>query len=151
MNNQLKNELFKQSEDHLNARLSVIQETINGLQASLQSETKSTAGDKHETGRAMVQLEREKAGQQLRQIQDQFQILNKIKQHNSSTIIGLGSIVITDKLNYFIAISVGELRVDNTAYFGISSQTPIAKLLLGKTEGDRIQFRSDSFKILQVL
>ena len=151
MINQLKNTLFKQCEDHLSSRLSAIRETINGLQAALQSETKSTAGDKHETGCAMVQLEREKAGQQLRQIQDQYQILNKIKQHNNPTIIGLGSIVITNKLNYFIAVSVGELRVDTTSYFGISTQTPIAQLLLGKKEGDIVEFRSDSFEILQVL
>ena len=43
-------------------RLETIQKTIQDIQMSLTSETKSSAGDKHETGRAMLQLEREKAG-----------------------------------------------------------------------------------------
>ena len=33
---------------------------------ALESESKSSAGDKHETGRAMIQLEREKLGEQIK-------------------------------------------------------------------------------------
>lgn len=150
MNNQLKNALFKQCEEHLNTRLSVIQKTINGLQTSLQSETKSTAGDKHETGRAMVQLEREKAGQQLAQIQNQLQLLEKIKQLNSTSVIGSGSVVLTSGSNYFIAVSVGEITAEGKSFYAISPQTPIAQLLLGKVIGDSIQFRSESFEIQQI-
>ena len=39
------------------------------LRESLESEQKSSAGDKHETGRAMVQLEQEKLGKQLHKLQ----------------------------------------------------------------------------------
>ena len=61
----LKEALFKQCEAFVNKRLRNIEEVISSNQKALQSETKSTAGDKHETGRAMLQLEMEKAGQQL--------------------------------------------------------------------------------------
>ena len=65
----LKQELFTQCENFVNKRLQTVEEIITSNQKGLQSETKSSAGDKHETGRAMLQLEMEKAGQQLASIQ----------------------------------------------------------------------------------
>ena len=61
----LKEVLFQQCEDFVNTRLQTIQTIISSHQEALRSETKSSAEDKHETGRAMLQLEMEKAGQQL--------------------------------------------------------------------------------------
>ena len=65
----LKQDLCHQCQAFIDNRLRTIQKTINEIQESLTSETKSSAGDKHETGRAMLQLEREKAGNQLAEIQ----------------------------------------------------------------------------------
>ena len=73
-----KQQLYTKCQDFLNGRLEVIQSKILDIQNSLQSETKSSAGDKHETGRAMLQLEREKTGHQLAEIQKQKGILAKI-------------------------------------------------------------------------
>jgi len=64
----LKQELFKQCEKFVNNRLQTIQEIISSNQKALQSETKSPAGDKHETSRAMWQFAMEKAGQHLHSI-----------------------------------------------------------------------------------
>ena len=131
-------------------RLDIINKTISELQESLTSETKSSAGDKHETGRAMVQLEREKAGHQLAQIQKVNQLLAKISTEKTSKIIGLGSVVYTTKANYYIAISAGELEVDAQKFYAIAANTPIAQLLLGKTIGDDIVFRAQNFSITNV-
>ncbi|WP_292948348.1 3-oxoacyl-ACP synthase [Olleya sp. UBA1516] len=131
-------------------RLDTINKTISELQESLTSETKSSAGDKHETGRAMVQLEREKAGHQLAQIQKVNQLLAKISTEKTSEIIGLGSVVYTTKANYYIAISAGELEVDAQKFYAIAANTPIAQLLLGKTIGDDIVFRAQNFSITNV-
>ena len=131
-------------------RLDTINKTISELQESLTSETKSSAGDKHETGRAMVQLEREKAGHQLAQIQKVNQLLAKISTEKTSKIIGLGSVVYTTKANYYIAISAGELEVDAQKFYAIAANTPIAQLLLGKTIGDDIVFRAQNFSITNV-
>jgi transcription elongation GreA/GreB family factor len=131
-------------------RLDTINKTISELQESLTSETKSSAGDKHETGRAMVQLEREKAGHQLAQIQRVNQLLAKISTEKTSKIIGLGSVVYTTKSNYYIAISAGELEVYTQKFYAIAANTPIAQLLLGKTIGDDIVFRAQNFSITNV-
>ena len=143
--------LYAQCVDFVENRFNTIQNTISEIQESLTSETKSSAGDKHETGRAMLQLEREKAGNQLAEIQKIKENLSKISISKTSEVIGLGSVVYTNKSNYFIAISAGEIKVENELFYAISSNTPIGQLLLGKTMGDAVLFREQRFKIVNVL
>ena len=147
----LKQELYRACEAFIQVRLHTIRETILELQQSLDAETKSSAGDKHETGRAMLQLEREKAGHQLAEIQKTNTVLAKINIENASEVIGLGSVVYTNKANYFIAISIGEISIKDTLYYAISPSTPIGQLLMGKTIGDAVVFREQKLKITNVM
>ncbi|TBN03955.1 3-oxoacyl-ACP synthase [Hyunsoonleella flava] len=146
----VKQDLYNQCFEFIENRLQTIQTTIQDIQKSLLSETKSSAGDKHETGRAMLQLEREKAGKQLSEIQKVKASLSKINIEKTSNTVGLGSIVYTSKLNYFIAISAGEIELGNVKFYAISPSTPIAKLLLSKKVGDQITFRSLTFAVLKI-
>lgn len=146
----IKQQLYKACEDFLNKRLEVIQMTISDIQNSLQSETKSSAGDKHETGRAMLQLEREKAGHQLAEVQKLNEILHKIKLEIHHQSVALGSVVYSTQSNYFIAISAGEITINNDKFYAISPSTPMAKLLLSKTVGDCIEFRDTKFIIKEI-
>ncbi|MBP0905281.1 3-oxoacyl-ACP synthase [Mariniflexile gromovii] len=142
--------LYKQCVDFVESRFDIIQNTITEIQESLTSETKSSAGDKHETGRAMLQLEREKAGNQLAEIQKIKENLSKINSSNTTEFIGLGSVVYTNKSNYFIAISAGELKVESELFYAISPNTPVGQLLIGKTVGEEVVFREQPFKIEKV-
>ncbi|WP_136482284.1 3-oxoacyl-ACP synthase [Cognatitamlana onchidii] len=137
--------------DFVENRLQTAQSTIDDIQVSLTHETKSSAGDKHETGRAMLQLEREKAGLQLAQIQTLNEVLDKIKTEQEFTKVGLGALVYTSNLNYFISISAGELIANTESFYAISLSTPIAKLLLSKQVGDVITFRNTNFTITKIL
>lgn len=147
----LKQALYNKCTVFTQNRLHTINKTIEELQESLTSETKSSAGDKHETGRAMVQLEREKAGQQLAEIQKINQLLAKIEISKPSKTVALGSVVFTSNANYFIAISAGEFEIENQKFYAIAANTPIAQLLLGKTINDDITFRDQNFKITDVI
>lgn len=146
----IKQKLYNQCLQFIDNRLTTVNRTISDIQNSLQSETKSSAGDKHETGRAMVQLEREKAGHQLAEIEKQKQILQKVNMDSKHHKVALGSVVRTTQANYFISISAGEIIIDNTSYFAISAATPIAQLLLSKSVDDAIVFRDNKFKIKDV-
>ncbi len=128
-----------------------IQKSIEDIQESLSSETKSSAGDKHETGRAMLQLEREKLGTQLAEAEKLNQILAKVSLESNKEAIGLGSLVITSKATYFIAISAGMFEHEFHKVYCISLQTPIAKLLFGKTQGDVVHFNNNDIYIQGVL
>ncbi len=147
----IKETLYNRCLNFIDERLITVNKTISDIQNSLQSETKSSAGDKHETGRAMLQLEREKAGHQLAEIEKQKHILQKINIDTKHQKVTLGSVVITTQANYFIAVSAGEIIVDNTVYFAISAATPIAQLLLSKSVDDEIVFRGNGFRILSIL
>jgi len=146
----LKQELYKKCEDFVNNRLQTIEEVISSNKKALQSETKSSAGDKHETGRAMLQLEMEKAGQQLSVVVQMKETLSKIDISKTSSIAHLGSIIKTTKNNYFLSVSAGKLRVNNEVFFAISTHSPIGKLLLGKQKNDVIVWNGSSMKILEV-
>lgn len=146
----LKQELYDLCFRFIENRLDVIQKSIDAIQESLMNETKSSAGDKHETGRAMLQLEREKAGLQLAEVNKTKQELLKVNIERTPTIIGPGAVVYTSDSNYFIAISVGELEVDNKKFYAISPSTPIGERLLGKVVGDRINFRSQEFEVIRI-
>ncbi|AUS05102.1 3-oxoacyl-ACP synthase [Pseudotamlana carrageenivorans] len=146
----IKEALYRLCCDFIDDRFKTIQKTISEIQESLTSETKSSAGDKHETGRAMLQLEREKAGNQWAEIQKTKEILDKVNLSKVSKQIGLGSVVYTSQANYFIAISAGVLKVEEERFYAISSNTPIGQLLMGHTVNDSITFRDQRFIITQV-
>jgi hypothetical protein len=146
----LKQELYKQCETFVNKRLQTVSAIISSSQKALQSETKSSAGDKHETGRAMLQLEMEKAGQQLAGISQMKEILVKIDVSKFSKKAHLGSIIFTDKANYFLSISAGKLTVFGNDFFAISAASPIGKLLLGKQENEEIIFNGNGIKIKKI-
>tara|TARA_R110002073_G_scaffold81742_5_gene195839 strand:+ start:2794 stop:3243 length:450 start_codon:yes stop_codon:yes gene_type:complete len=146
----LKQQLYQYCWTFIEDRFKTIQNNIEELQKALNSETKSSAGDKHETGRAMLQLDREKLGLQLAEINKIKKALSRVNLDNTSNIITLGSIVFTDKLNYFITISAGKLVVDNESFYAISANTPMGKLLIGKTVGDVIGFSKNTIEIKKI-
>jgi len=147
----LKQDLYTQCQQLVDNRYQVIQKQIADLQQSLSSETKSSAGDKHETGRAMVQLEREKAGHQLAEINKIRTVLSKIDPKTNHSHVGLGSLVFTSKANYYIAASLGPLDLDGKAYYAISPGTPMGRVLMGKIEKDEVTFNGDTFVIEEIL
>lgn len=147
----IKEALFKQCEVFVNKRLQTVEEVISSNQIALQSETKSSAGDKHETGRAMLQLEMEKSGQQLAGIMQMKEILAKVDIIKIAKNARLGSIIFTEKVNYFLSISAGQLVVADKIYFAVSVSSPIGKLLLGKQENEEIIFNGMLYKVQKIV
>ncbi|WP_335965196.1 3-oxoacyl-ACP synthase [Galbibacter sp. PAP.153] len=151
---EIKQQFIKECLALLNKRMYQIQKSIKSIEESLASETKSSAGDKHETGRAMLQLEREKAGFRLKEIEEMLQTFSRINfnrtsEENNKRVI-IGSMVKTSGHTYFIAVSLGEIIINNLKIYCISPQSPIGKLLVGKTNKDIVSFQSSKFTILEI-
>ena len=146
----LKEVLLNQCENFVNNRLQTIENTISSNQKGLQSETKSSAGDKHETGRAMLQLEMEKAGLQLAGIRQMKETLAKIDTSKESKTAHLGSIIKTNTAFYFLSISAGKLTLDNKFFYAVSVSSPIGKLLLGKKQNEEFYFNGKKNTIILV-
>jgi transcription elongation GreA/GreB family factor len=146
----LKKLLFRKCFDFVENRAQTVQDIIASNQKSLQSETKSSAGDKHETGRAMLQLEMEKASQQLASINQMKAVLHKINPEKFSKNVQLGSVVITSLENYFLTIGMGKIKIDKKEYYAVSPSSPIGKVLLGSKAGEILLFNDKKFEILDV-
>lgn len=145
-----KEELLQFCWNQVNVRTERLKEANAALQESLDSETKNTAGDKHETGRAMVQLEQEKLAQQVQELDRVKGILKKIDITKKPTKIGLGSLVTTSLANYFISVSCGTFTLEEKPVYCISMESPIAKLLVGKETGDNFVFNGATHSVLGV-
>lgn len=147
----IKGELLSYCESYAKDRIQRIQNNINSINDSLKSETKSSAGDKHETGRAMIQLEREKLGHQLYEAEKMRQILAGITKISNHANIGQGSLVLTTEGTYYISISAGAFKKGPAQIYCVSSLSPIGKNLLGKSEGHCFEFNQKTICIKEVL
>ncbi len=147
----IKDELRKFCESFAEERIFRIRNTIDSINDSLKSETKSSAGDKHETGRAMIQLEREKLGHQLYEAQKMRQVLARINTVANPIKVGQGSLVVTTGSAYYISISAGSFKKGSTQIYCVSSLSPIGKILLGKSEGQCFDFNQKTICINKIL
>ena len=146
----IKKILFNHCKAHLEKKMEILEQQSKSLHKDLNSETKSSAGDKHETGRAMIQLELEKLGNQIHKIELNYQRLNTIKNFKTSTSICLGSIIFTDKANYYVAIAANSCKINSKIFHCISIQSPIGRLLIGKKINEIIMFNDTESIILEI-
>ncbi|MFD0799565.1 3-oxoacyl-ACP synthase [Maribacter chungangensis] len=147
----LKEVAFTHCSTFVAERLARLNRQAKEISDALTSETKSSAGDKHETGRAMLQLEREKLGAQLAEAEKMQALLHKVPKNKALGHVGLGALVITNLSSYFIAVSAGETSHKNQKIYCISPATPIGKLLMGKQAGDNFTFQAKETIILTVI
>ncbi len=133
----------------LTERIRELEEAVANVQESRNNETKSSAGDKYETGVEMIQQELERTQGQIDQVERQKDFLNRISM-TPNTIIGEGSLVITDKAKYLIGIPYGELKLETGNVYCISSASPIGELLTGAQKDDVISFREQKFTVTEI-
>jgi len=146
----LKEKLYEQCLLFVQKRLANIQQAIDNAGESANDETKSSAGDKHETGRAMAQLEQEKNSKQLSEAIELKKQLEKINPNQQSEKVAAGSIVATNKGRFYISISAGKLIVDKEIFFAVSPTSPIAVQFMGLEKKGKISINGTEYKIESV-
>ena len=134
----------------LDTRTEILQNSLNDLSSILEEQTKSSAGDKHETSRATTHREQEKLSGQLNQLIKLKNALSKIDPLDKHDSIQYGSLVKTNQGYFFFSIGIGAISVADNKVFCITSTTPLGKVLLAKSKGDTIEFRNDPITIIDV-
>lgn len=134
----------------INNRYQKIKQTIADIEESLLEEVSSSAGDKHETGRAMLQIDRENAGRQLLEVENLQSLLKKIDINIKSDYARLGSLVYTNQGVYFISTSIGAVTIGKSAYLCVALHSPIGDHLSGKKKGDSFIFNEREFTVSSV-
>lgn len=113
---------------------------------SRDSDTKSSAGDKFETGREMMQREMDKWSAQIDQNTISLNKLDRIADLAPSKVVSEGSLVETDQETYFISIGYGKLE----SVYAISIESPLGTVLKGKKVGDRVEMRGRIINIKSI-
>lgn len=148
--NPIKQHLYALCLAYIEQRITSAAQAIASAQASANEETKSSAGDKYETGRAMAQLEIEKNSTQLAEAKKLAQVLSQINPERKTETVQSGSVVLTNQGNYFIAIAAGQFTLENKLYYTISPSSPIALKLMGLKKDDTFLFNKKEFVIEKV-
>lgn len=143
----LKPQLLELALLDLNNKIQTLQSEYKVYMDSAANETKSTAGDKHDTSRSMMQLEQEKLNGQLQQLKIQKKVLELIDPWTNQNKVQLGSIVITDQGNFFISISGKPIQIDSKIFNCISLQSPIGKAFLNAQSGQSVTFMNKTYRI----
>ena len=114
---------------------------------ALNSSTKSSAGDKHETSRAMIHLDQEKLSSQLLELNKSLRILSQINivQHSS---VNMGSLFKTDQSIFYISIGLGKVSICGLNVFIMSPVSPLSQRLIGLNQDDSIEFNGITHNIL---
>lgn len=129
----------------------MIQANLDDLKEMGKNETKSTAGDKHETALAMVQLEQEKLRGQLKAAQQQLADFSKIDPNKTGPVVHLGSLVNTNRGIFLVSLALGKIQVDGTTIMALSPQSPLGEKLTGLQAGDEVVIMTTKYSIESVL
>ena len=146
----IKQQLFQLCIEFIDARIANCENAIAVANASINEDTKSSAGDKYETSREMMTQEIKNNSTQLAEAIRQKQLLLLIHPDKKSDIVQPGSVVYTNQANFFVAISAGTLKVDGRGYFVLSPSSPLGGQLIDKRKGDTVQFNGKAYVIQDV-
>ena len=135
---------------NLNEKLNSIQFLINTAIDSRDLDTKSSAGDKHETSRAKVQSDIDNYLKQKVNIIEKLKVLRTININQKNNKVENGALVETNFGIFFIAIGLGRWTVKNEEVFVISLVSPIGKFMKDKLESSSFNFRYLTYKIIKI-
>lgn len=147
---QYKVALYQQCIAYVENRIHTATEAMRYAQDAANTEEKSSAGDKYETGRAMMQIERDKAAQQLEEAKKLKQMLSTIQTDVRLEGIGLGSLVLGDHVNFYIAISIGKVRAIDKEFIAIAPNAPVATMLMKLKKEDVFHFNGMQHVIREI-
>jgi transcription elongation GreA/GreB family factor len=146
----LKYRLHAHLMESLNEKIQEQEISILSARESRDRETKSSAGDKHETSRAMMQEEMSNQAKQLQKNLDMRDDLLRIEMDRSCEHVGFGNLVFTEAGIYFLSIGIGQVEMEKKTYFVISMASPIGKLLKDKKKGEEFIFQNRKLKIIEI-
>ena len=148
---QLKEKVYAACVQLLRKKIQALQNSLLELAEGAISDGKSSAGDKHETARAMMQLEQEKISKQLDEILVQKTVLEKIDCRLKSTKIIHGSLIKTNKGYLFLSVALGKMRVNDIDIMALSPQSPLGVKLMGLTVNSNVQINTITYTINEIL
>lgn len=132
----LKHTIYNHYLGVINDKVAMLQNVLADLKESGSNETKSTAGDKHETALAMLQIEQANTRAQLHEALMKKAALEKIDPNLSAPVIVNGSLIKTSRGYLLMSIALGKAVIENISVIALSPQSPLGQKLMGLKPGE---------------
>jgi hypothetical protein len=134
----------------IESKIKVLQKSLTDLQDSAGNETKRTAGDKHETALAMLQIEQENINRQLNEAVQQKMLLSQIDPSLQTIQVCKGSLVTTSKGIFYISSALGKTITENTTVIALSPESPLGNRMMHLKQGDCFSFHQTAYIIEKI-
>jgi transcription elongation GreA/GreB family factor len=145
--NPAKQNIHRQCLHIVAAKLELLQLKLRDLTESAANETKSSAGDKYETGLAMLHIEQEQVQQQVSELLAQQAVLNSIDPTVKTERVVLGSLVSIAEDYYYLSVGLGRMVWEGKIVIALSLQSPLGTRLKGLTAGDSLMINGKTLRI----
>ncbi len=142
-----KEQLYQLCLSFIEQRIQTAETALTQAREASNDDTKSSAGDKYETSREMMQQDIDRNKRLLMDAEENRKVLEAVRNTPPSDQIRGGSLVYTNQGIFYISISAGQLQIEGKTVFGISSASPIGKLMMGKKKGDDFSFNGKQYII----
>lgn len=145
-----KEEIVDACKKYIQNRMQVAEQAMKAAQESANSEEKSSAGDKYETGRAMSQIDRDRNAKQLAEAKEELNQLLKIDLTVDHHEAGIGALIDCGSELLFIAAGIGVIQLADKKIIVLSPKAPLARSLAGKTKNDFVEFNGRKLTIRHI-
>lgn len=142
-----KEKIYQQYVLLVHDKISLLKKNLQDLSDSAANETKSTAGDKHETALAMLQIEQENSSRQLNDVLKQKAVLEKIDPSLQPEQVVSGSLVKTNKGYFFISLGLGKITVDEQLIIALSPESLLGIQMMHLKKNDLFSFNGMQYRI----
>lgn len=143
----LKQKVYAHFGEAINKKVCLLKQMLDELIESTRNETKSSAGDKYETGRAMLQIEQDNVRKQLREALEQKAAFDAIDITAKVLHVASGSLVKTNRGYLFLSIAMGKANIDGCNVIALSPQSPLGNKLPGLQTGATVTINDTSYTI----
>lgn len=146
----VKSQLYQRCLNFIEKRIENIEYSIQQARQASNDDTKSSAGDKYETTREMMQQELDRNAKLLYEAGQQKIALQQIENVEESKVVKNGSLVFTSEGNFYISISAGELLLEDVKYYAVSQASPIGKVFIGKQINETLNFNGKKYLLKDI-
>lgn len=146
----MKSLILRFVKNYLDQRMQTSWDAMQAAQESANGESKSSAGDKYETSRAMGQLDRDMHARMYQQALEERKLVERIDESINFKKGAFGALMKTSEGDFFLSVSIGKTIIEDKPLMIISPQSPIGILLIGKSRGEVFSFRGKEIKIESV-
>ncbi len=146
--NTFKEKIYQTAIAQVKEKINLLKTERNAINEGILEDTKSSAGDKFETGRETMSRDLMTVENQLKQANFEFDELCRfqaIKEPSAS--VQEGSLVQLGSDKYLISVSLGQITVDGQKLFMLSKQSPLGEMLMGKKINEQVEFRGKKIVI----